>query len=152
MPTNLAIAPLLVGLGPWLGFIDMLMLQAPVVLPSSAVGVWLFYVLHPFDDAYWRRHRNWSFYDAVVEGSSYYDLPQPLRWIAADIGIHHAHHLSSRIPNYRPRECLTRLPELPGVARLTFRVSLKYLRLALYDEAAGRMVRFAVLGRCASET
>jgi omega-6 fatty acid desaturase (delta-12 desaturase) len=122
MLTNLAIAALLVGLG----------LQ--------------------FDHAYWRRHRDWSFHDAAVEGSSYYDLPQPLRWITADIGIHHVHHLSSRIPNYRLRECLTRLPELPGVTRLTFRDSLKCLRLALYDEAAGRMVRFAALGRCEFET
>ena len=145
MLTNLAIAALLVGLWLWLGFIDMLMLQAPIVLLSSAAGVWLFYVQHQFDHAYWRRHPDWSFHDAAVEGSSFYDLPQPLRWLTADIGIHHVHHLSSRIPNYRLRESLTQLPELPGVTRINLRDSLKCLRLALYDEAAARMVPFAAL-------
>lgn len=145
MLTNLAIAALLTGLGLWLGFVDMLLLQAPIVLLSSAAGVWLFYVQHQFDHAYWRRHEDWDFHDAAVEGSSFYDLPQPLRWLTADIGIHHIHHLSSRVPNYRLRECLACLPELPGVTRLTLRDSLKCLRLALYDEETRRMVRFAAL-------
>lgn len=143
--TNMAIAALFVGLGLWIGFVDVLMLQAPIVLLSSAAGVWLFYVQHQFEHAYWRRGDDWGFRQAAVGGSSFYDLPQPLRWITADIGIHHLHHLSSRIPNYRLRDCLRHLPELPGVSRLTLRDSLKCLRLALYDEAAGRMVRFAEL-------
>jgi omega-6 fatty acid desaturase (delta-12 desaturase) len=140
MMTNLAIAALLVGLGLWLGFVEMLMLQAPIILLSSAAGVWLFYVQHQFEHAYWRRNEEWNFHDAAIEGSSYYDLPQPLRWLTADIGIHHVHHLSSRIPNYRLRECLAHLPELPGVTRLTLWDSMKCLRLALYDEEAGRMI------------
>lgn len=151
MLTNLAIAALLAGLALWLGFVDMLMLQAPIVLLSSATGVWLFYMQHQFDHAYWQRHRDWTFHDAAVEGSSFYDLPQPLRWVTADIGIHHLHHLSSQIPNYRLRECLAHLPEFPGVTRLTLQDSLKCLRLALYDETAGHMVRFAAL-RCRMPT
>src|SRR3546814_3048102 len=121
------------------------MLQAPIILLSSAAGVWLFYVQHQFEDASWRRNETWSFHIAAVEGSSYYDLPQPLRWLTADIGIHHAHHLCSRIPNYRLSECLAALPELPGVTRLTLRDSVKCLRLALFDEDKGCMVRFAAL-------
>jgi omega-6 fatty acid desaturase (delta-12 desaturase) len=151
MLTNLAITALLIGLGLWLGFVEMLMLQAPIVLLSSTAGVWLFYVQHQFEHVYWRRGDDWDFHDAAVAGSSFYDLPQPLRWLTADIGSHHVHHLSSRIPNYRVRECLTHLPELPGVTRLTLRDSLKCPRLALYDEAAGRMVGFAGLHGRASK-
>lgn len=145
MLTNLAIILVGIGLGLWLGFVEALMLQAPIILLSSAAGVWLFYVQHQFEHASWRREESWSFHVAAVEGSSYFDLPQPLRWLTADIGIHHAHHLCSRIPNYRLWECLTALPELPGVTRLTLRDSLKCVRLALFDEEKGRMVRFAAL-------
>jgi omega-6 fatty acid desaturase (delta-12 desaturase) len=145
MLTNVAIAALAVGLGLWLGFVEALMLQGPIVLLSSAAGVWLFYVQHQFETASWARNGSWNFHRAAIEGSSFYDLPQPLRWLTADIGIHHAHHLCSRIPNYRLRECLANLPELPGVTRITLRDSLKCLRLALFDEDEGRMVRFAAL-------
>src|SRR3546814_127708 len=87
MLTNVAIAALVSGLGLWLGFAEMLMLQAPIVLLSSAAGVWLFYMQHQFEAAYWRRNSDWNFHEAAVEGSSFYDLPQPLRWLTADIGI-----------------------------------------------------------------
>jgi omega-6 fatty acid desaturase (delta-12 desaturase) len=152
MVTNMAIAALLVGVGLWIGFIDMLLLQAPIVLLSSAAGVWLFYMQHQFEHVYWRRGDDWEFHDAAVAGSSFYDLPQPLRWITADIGIHHVHHLSSRIPNYRLRECMARLPDLPSVTRLTLWDSMKCLRLGLYDETAGRMISFSSLRGDISET
>jgi omega-6 fatty acid desaturase (delta-12 desaturase) len=133
------------ALGFWLGFVEALMLQAPIVLLSSTAGVWLFYVQHQFENASWARDKSWNFHRAAIEGSSFYDLPQPLRWLTADIGIHHAHHLCSRIPNYRLRECQANLPALPGVTRITLRDSLKCLRVALFDEDEGRMVRFAAL-------
>lgn len=152
MLTNLAIAALFVGLGFWIGFIDMLKLQVPIVILSSATGVWLFYVQHQFERPYWRRHENWDFHEAAVEGSSFYDLPTPLSWVTADIGIHHVHHLSSRIPNYRLRACMNNLPTFPNVTRLTLRDSLKCLCFALYDEASGHMVRFADLKRRQTNT
>jgi omega-6 fatty acid desaturase (delta-12 desaturase) len=145
MLTNLAIAAMSTALGFWLGFVEALMLQAPIVLLSSTAGVWLFYVQHQFENASWARDKSWNFHRAAIEGSSFYDLPQPLRWLTADIGIHHAHHLCSRIPNYRLRECQANLPPLPGVTRITLRDSLKCLRVALFDEDEGRMVRFAAL-------
>ena len=145
MLTNLAIATLVVGLSLWLGFAEMLVLQVPIIVLSSAAGVWLFYVQHQFEDAYWEHGKDWNFREAAVAGSSFYDLPRPLGWLTADIGIHHVHHLSSRIPNYRLRECLEHLPDLPNVTRLTFLDSFKCLRLALYDEDSGRMVRFGAL-------
>lgn len=126
------------------------MVHAPIILLATLTGVWLFYVQHQFEDTYWRHDGSWNFHEAAVHGSSYYDLPQPLRWLTADIGIHHVHHLSSRIPNYRLAECLRDHPEMRNVGRLTLRSSLRCLRLALWDEDAERLVGFRALSRSAS--
>lgn len=132
----------MLGLSLWLGFIEALMIEAPIILLSSAAGVWLFYVQHQFENTHWRRPDEWNFHEAAVRGSSFYDLPQPLRWLAADIGIHHIHHLSSRIPNYWLYECLADNPELRNVSRITLRDSLACPRLAPWDERTGRLVPF----------
>jgi len=145
MATNIAILGLATGLGLWLGLPEMLMVQAPIVFLSSLAGVWLFYVQHQFEHTDWRRNADWDFHDAAVYGSSFYDLPQPLRWLTADIGIHHIHHLSSRIPNYRLHECLNENTEFRNIGRLTLRDSLTCLRLALWDERARRLVPFSAL-------
>ncbi len=143
--TNLALAAMAVALGLWLGFAEVAMVHIPIVMLSTMAGVWLFYVQHQFEDTYWRHDPQWDFHEAAVHGSSYYDRPQPLRWLTADIGIHHVHHLSSRIPNYRLAECLADHGEMRDVSRLTLRSSLKCLRLALWDEDAGRLIGFRAL-------
>lgn len=145
LATNLAIVLLGLGLGLWLGFAELAMVHLPIVLLSSLAGVWLFYVQHQFEHTYWRRDAEWDFHEAAIHGSSYYDLPRPLRWLTADIGIHHVHHLSSRIPNYRLAECLADHPELRAVSRIGLGDSLRCLRLALWDEEAGRLVAFRAL-------
>jgi omega-6 fatty acid desaturase (delta-12 desaturase) len=145
MATNVAIVVLMTGLALWIGLPEILMVQAPIVVLSSLAGIWLFYVQHQFEHTHWRRSESWNFHDAAIHGSSYYDLPQPLRWLTADIGIHHIHHLSSRIPNYRLRECLADIPKPRNIGRITLRDSLKCLRLSLWDEQLGRLVRFSVL-------
>lgn len=145
MITNLAIAVLITGLILWLGVAETIMLQAPIIILSSLAGVWLFYAQHQFEQTCWRRDENWDFYEAAVYGSSYYDLPQPLRWLTADIGIHHIHHLSSRIPNYRLRECLAEIAALREIGRLTLWQSFACVRLALWDESSDRLVRFSEL-------
>ncbi len=145
--TNLAIAALATGLGLWIGFVQVMMVHAPIILLSAVAGVWLFYVQHQFETTYWRRDGSWDFHEAAVHGSSFYDLPQPLRWLTADIGIHHIHHLSSRIPNYRLGECLRDNPEMRDVSRITLRGSIACLRLALWDEDAGRLIGFRALSK-----
>jgi omega-6 fatty acid desaturase (delta-12 desaturase) len=145
--TNLALIVVATGFGLWLGFAEVAMVHGPIVLLSTMTGVWLFYVQHQFEDTYWRQDGDWDFHEAAVHGSSYYDLPQPLRWLTADIGIHHIHHLSSRIPNYRLAECMAEHPEMRRVNRLTLRESLRCLRLALWDEDAGRLIAFRALPR-----
>ncbi|MEM9558034.1 MAG: fatty acid desaturase [Acidobacteriota bacterium] len=140
--TDLALAGLFV-LGWWqLGLERMLLVHVPILLVAQAVGVWLFYVQHQFEDTYWREHHAWDFHRAGLEGSSFYDLPTILHWFTGNIGFHHIHHLSSRIPNYRLRACFRELPVLHKVTRLTLRSSLRTMRLKLWDPERGKLIGF----------
>jgi omega-6 fatty acid desaturase (delta-12 desaturase) len=142
MWTNAGLAAILVSAWLLIGLERFLLIQVPITLISGALGVWLFYVQHQFEDTYWREHPEWEFHRAAIEGSSYYDLPALLHWFTGNIGFHHIHHLASRIPNYRLKECFRRVPELQRVTRLTLRSSLRSARLHLWDEAEGRLVGF----------
>jgi omega-6 fatty acid desaturase (delta-12 desaturase) len=107
----------------------------------GAAGVWLFYVQHTFEEGYWVRGDSWNPRKAATDGSSFYDLPPVLRWFTANIGYHHIHHLSPRIPNYHLRAAHDSIA-MPGVKRLSLRESLACARLKLWEEGAGRMVGF----------
>jgi omega-6 fatty acid desaturase (delta-12 desaturase) len=115
----------------------------PVIIMASWVGNWLFYVQHQFEYAHWERDGDWDFHVAAVVGSSYFKLPPVLQWFSGNIGLHHVHHLCSRVPNYRLQACLDAAPELDGIAKgITLRESLGCWRLALWDEHRGRLVGF----------
>src|SRR6201999_1408417 len=120
-----------------------LMVHIPIVLLAASMGVWLFYVQHQFEDVKWTHQGSWEHQDAALSGSSYYDLPGVLRWFTANIGIHHVHHLNSRIPYYRLQEVLRDHPELKKVGRLTFLESLRSVRLTLWCENRKKLVSFA---------
>jgi omega-6 fatty acid desaturase (delta-12 desaturase) len=124
------------------GASTLLLVHLPVVLIAGAAGVWLFYVQHTFERAYWSRKENWDSHRAAVAGSSYYDLPPVLRWFTGNIGYHHIHHLAPRIPNYRLRAAHDSSPLLRSAPRLTLRTSLQCARMKLWDEDRGRMVGF----------
>lgn len=140
--TNAAITGAVLGLGYAFGFVELLMVQGPIILLSSAAGVWLFYVQHQFERTYWQEDKTWEFHEASVMASSFYDLPKPLAWLTGHIGIHHIHHLSCRIPNYRLNACLDDLPALKSVNRIGLRASLSCLRLSLWDETTQRLIPF----------
>jgi acyl-lipid omega-6 desaturase (Delta-12 desaturase) len=142
MSTNLAIAVVIGLLVAILGVRDFLLVQAPITLLASSAGVWLFYVQHQFEDTYWERGADWNLHTSALHGSSHYDLPPVLRWFTANIGIHHVHHLCSRIPCYRLGEALRHHPGLRAVSRLTLKESFRCLRLALWDEDKRRLVEF----------
>jgi omega-6 fatty acid desaturase (delta-12 desaturase) len=125
-----------------LGWQTVLAVHLPLMLVAGAAGVWLFYVQHQFEHAYWARQEAWSAESAALAGSSFYDLPHVLHWFTGNIGYHHIHHLSSRVPNYRLRECFESDPRLQTAARLTLPGSLKSARLKLWDEDRGKMVGF----------
>ena len=149
MATNAAIALVvtvmmwLVGVGPFL------MVHLPILLLAASMGVWLFYVQHQFEDVEWARGGDWMHSRTALTGSSYYDLPAVLRWFTANIGIHHVHHLNSRIPYYRLPQVLRDHPELKAVGRLTLWQSLRSVRLALWCESRRKLVSFADLRRYA---
>jgi omega-6 fatty acid desaturase (delta-12 desaturase) len=140
--TNAFIILLTIGLIYAIGPIDLIKIQIPVVLIASITGIWLFFVQHQFEHIYWRREDEWDYNDAALLGSSHYQLPKFFQWLTGYIGIHHIHHLYSKIPNYRLPECLERIPELQKATRLTFFKSLSCVRFALLDEKASRMISF----------
>lgn len=140
--TNLGVA-LLYGLMIWaVGWKIFVLIQIPTVLVGASIGVWMFYVQHQFDDTHWSRTGEWDRESAALEGSSYYDLPKWLMWVTGNIGIHHVHHLSSRIPFYQLPRIMKAHPELKSVGRLTFLESLKCVKLALWCERDRRLVSF----------
>ena len=138
---NLAL--LVLGAVLWMavGWQVVLAVHLPVVVVAGAIGVWLFYVQHTFEDGYWDRGESWGPLDAAIKGSSFYDLPAVLRWFTANIGYHHIHHLAPRIPNYRLRAAHESVRP-PGVRRLSLLQSLACARMKLWEEGAGRMVGF----------
>lgn len=147
MATNAGIAALC-GFGMWaIGPMPFLAAYLPAVIAASTIGVWLFYIQHQFEDAFWEEEENWKLHDAALHGSSHYDLPAPLRWLTANIGIHHVHHLNSRIPFYRLTDVLRDHPDLRDVGRLTLRTSLDCLHLRLWDEETRKLVPPSLAGR-----
>jgi omega-6 fatty acid desaturase (delta-12 desaturase) len=117
----------------------------PVILLAATIGVWLFYIQHQFEDTYWEPRENWDFRAAALQGASFYDLPSVLHWMTGNIGFHHIHHLASRIPNYRLRECHEANPPLQTVPRLTLWGSFRCARLALWDVERHSLISFRTL-------
>jgi omega-6 fatty acid desaturase (delta-12 desaturase) len=140
--TNLSILALY-GLLCWaLGWQNFLIIQAPVFWVSGALGIWLFYVQHQFEDSYFENEEEWSYVKAAVDGSSYYKLPKLLQWITGNIGFHHVHHLSPRVPNYLLEEAHNAVPPLQQATTITLSTSLKALRFRLWDEENKTFVSF----------
>jgi len=125
-----------------IGFMQFIAVHVPIALVAATAGVWLFYIQHQFEHTSWDADADWGFHESALHGSSYYDLPPVLRWFTANIGIHHVHHLSSRIPFYRLPEVLRAYPELYAVNRLTVGKSFASTRLRLWDEGKRRMLTF----------
>jgi len=143
MLTNVALV-VIVALTCWLvGWQEYLIVQWPAALLSAAAGVWLFYVQHQFEDAYWESTEGWSYADAALRGSSYLKLPRLLRFFTGNIGLHHVHHLSARIPNYNLQRAHDENTIFHDVPTLSLWDGLRAVRLKLYDEDRGRLVTFA---------
>ena len=143
MGTNAAIA--LVGgfMMYFLGAVPFLLVHLPITLLAATIGVWLFYVQHQFEDTVWANDHAWNLYDTAFFGSSHYELPTVLNWITANIGVHHVHHLNSRIPYYRLPQVLRDIPSFTKNRRLTLRQSFVCMKLRLWDEDQQKLVSFA---------
>ena len=142
MATNLAIG-LAGAFMVWVvGIRPFFLVHLPIMLLAASIGVWLFYVQHQYEDVVWTREHAWTHHESALSGSSHYHLPGMLRWFTANIGVHHVHHLNSRIPYYRIPQVLRDHPELKDVSRLTLRQSLRGVHLALWDETRQKLVTF----------
>jgi omega-6 fatty acid desaturase (delta-12 desaturase) len=139
---NGALAAEICALGIAVGFVPVLLVQLPVMLVTSIVGVWLFAVQHRFDDSRWARQPQWSFTNASLEGSSFLKLPRILQWFTGNIGFHNVHHFAPRVPNYRLERCYRSVEGLQAKAPLTLRSALTAISLALWDEDRQHLVRF----------
>ncbi len=132
-------------IGWWIGFLNMVLIFLPIHWLSSAAGVWLFYVQHQFDPAYWKRGTDWNYNEAALHGSSYLKLNPVLQWFTGNIGFHHIHHLKISVPNYRLQRAFESSPDFQDVHTLTFISSFKTMFLSLWDEESERLIRFGQL-------
>ncbi|MEE9322476.1 MAG: fatty acid desaturase [Granulosicoccus sp.] len=143
LTTNAGIVLMSAALIYAMGWKVFFIIHVPIIVIGASIGVWMFYVQHQFEETQWERNSRWDHADAALHGSSYYDLPAPLMWLTGNIGIHHVHHLSSRIPFYKLPQVLSDHPELKNIGRLTFWESIRCVRLALWDEKNKRLVSFS---------
>jgi omega-6 fatty acid desaturase (delta-12 desaturase) len=140
--TNIALAVLIIVVSLLIGFDKYVLIQLPVLMIATGVGVWLFYVQHQFENTYWERHEQWDFATAALYGSSFYKLPKVLQWFTGNIGFHHIHHLSPRIPNYELERCHNNAELFQRVEQLTLWTSLKSLHVRLWDEDHHKMIGY----------
>jgi omega-6 fatty acid desaturase (delta-12 desaturase) len=142
MITNAAILVIIVAASLTIGFKAYALIQFPIIFFAGVIGVWLFYIQHQFEGVYWSRHDQWDPIKASLYGSSYYKLPKVIQWFTGNIGIHHIHHLRSRIPNYNLQKAYDDTQDLLDVEPLTIRKSISCLRLKLWDEKGQKLVGF----------
>ncbi len=141
--TNAAIVVAVAGLCWLIGWRAFLLVEAPLVVIAGAVGLWLFYVQHQFDDTYWERSGEWGFTEAALRGSSYLRLPKVLQFFTGNIGLHHVHHLNPRIPNYNLQRAHDEITAFHGVPRVSLWGGLRAVRLKLWDERTARLLTWA---------
>jgi omega-6 fatty acid desaturase (delta-12 desaturase) len=143
--TNLGLGAVAAGLIALFGLKAWLIIQLTILITAGAAGVWLFYVQHQFEGVYWERSEDWDYAEAALKGSSFYKLPKVLQWFSGNIGFHHIHHLSPRIPNYHLEKCHDAEPLFQTVKPVTFFSSFRSLTFRLWDEQRRKLVGFGGL-------
>ena len=148
--TNIILAVLVTGLCFLIGWKAFLLIQLPLLTLAGAFGIWLFFVQHQFEYMYWDHNDQWSYVASALKGASYYQLPRILQWFSGNIGFHHIHHLSARIPNYNLEKCHRAEPLFQTVKPVTLFSSFKSLTFRLWDERRGKLISFRDLKRLSS--
>ncbi len=143
--TNLMLAAIFVGMGLIMGFLTFLIIQVLIMYIAAIAGLWIFYLQHQFEDVEWYDSDDWNFQTVALKGSSYVKFPPVLQWFSGNIGFHHIHHLSARIPNYKLAKCFRENEIFNEVKPITFMESIKTLRLRLWDEKLQKLVGFSAL-------
>lgn len=140
--TNIVLLLMATGMSLLIGLKAYLLIQVPLIIIAHTIGLWLFYIQHQFEDVSWDRTGSWDYKTAAIEGSSFLKLPVILQWFTGNIGFHHVHHLSPRIPNYNLARCQYENDLFKDVKPITLLSTFKALNLSLWDEANGQLVRF----------
>lgn len=140
--TNITLAIFITAISYGIGFASFVLVFLPTIWLAGIFGLWLFYVQHQFQGVYWARHPEWDFFASALKGSSFYKLPKVLQWFSGNIGFHHIHHLSPRVPNYSLGKCQKEIPLFWPVKPLTLLSSLHSLALRLWDEDEHMLVGF----------
>ena len=149
--TDVALAVIVVALSVWIGVGPFLLVWAPAALLAGSTGIWMFYVQHQFEDAYWVDKERWNYADAALRGSSYLKLNPVLRFFTGNIGLHHVHHLNARIPNYNLKRAHDENPVFHSVPTLSLRDAMRAVRLKLWDESTSQMVGFPATSRAPAQ-
>jgi omega-6 fatty acid desaturase (delta-12 desaturase) len=140
--TNASLTILVVGMSFVIGFWTFLFLQLIIMYISGMAGLWLFYLQHQYEDVTWYRNKEWNFREVALTGSSFIKFPKLLQWFSGNIGFHHIHHFNSRIPNYMLEKCYRENPVFQQVKAITFSISMKSLKLRLWDEKRHKLVAY----------
>ena len=140
--TNVILLAIVIIAGLTIGLKEYILVQLPIIAMASSLGVWFFYVQHQYENVYWARHEEWDYATAALYGSSYYKVPKWLQWFTGNIGFHHIHHLSPRIPNYKLEACHYENPIFTEIEPLTLRKSLASLHIRLWDEDRHKMIGY----------
>jgi omega-6 fatty acid desaturase (delta-12 desaturase) len=140
--TNLALLAVIIVIGSIIGYKNFFLVQFPISMIVSTVGVWMFYIQHQFEDTYWAKKEELNYYLVSMKGSSFYKLPKILQWITGNTGYHHIHHLSPLIPNYKLQKCYDENPIFHDAPTITLQDSFKAFSLALWDEEKQKLVSF----------
>lgn len=140
--TNIMLLLMAASISLLIGLKAYLLIQIPLILIAHALGIWLFYIQHQFDEVYWERDENWDYKTAAIKGSSFLKLPAVLQWFTGNIGFHHVHHLSSKIPNYNLPRCHYENDLFKDVTPIVFTATFKALNLSLWDEKVQRLTTF----------
>jgi omega-6 fatty acid desaturase (delta-12 desaturase) len=150
LATNVALVTVIGVICFFIGWRDYVAIQLPTAWLAATAGVWLFYVQHQFEDTYWRDGEDWSYAEAALRGSSYLKLPKVLQFFTGNIGLHHVHHLSARVPNYYLQRAHDGCPIFHDVPVLTLWDGLRATRLKLWDEESQRLVTWKQARRSGS--
>ncbi len=141
--TNLAVVAMIAALCVAFGWQAVLLIYTPLIIIAGTAGVWLFFVQHQYEDVYWENTDSWDYSEAALRGSSYLKLPQPFQFFTGNIGLHHVHHLSARVPNYNLQRAHDEMDVFQQVPVLTVRKALRSSRLKLWDPSSKQLVGFA---------
>ena len=125
-----------------IGLVNFLIIQIIIVYISAIAGLWLFYLQHQYEDVSWYRNEDWNFREVALKGSSYVKFPKILQWFSGNIGFHHIHHLNASIPNYNLEKCYNENPVFQEIKPVTFKISMKSLKLRLWDEKLQKLVSY----------